>query len=113
TRRSASRGDARAAIPDDGLEPVGSQGCTGTLPDGQLRRGYLNKMDQRRRIDSEPDQRQGQHRERRAASPWDRTGILGSTFGIRRGYRNDNTQVVEQADDASDEESNDRWPHRS
>jgi hypothetical protein len=38
------------------------------LPGRELRRRYLDKMDQRRRIDSESDQHQGERRERRAAN---------------------------------------------
>jgi len=83
--------------PNDCLDRLSNHGYTGILADEQLRSGYLDKTDQRLRIDSEPNQHQGENRERHAASMWDCASIRGRTFGTRRANRYDDSQMVKQA----------------
>jgi hypothetical protein len=77
----------------------------GILPDRHLRRGYLDKMDQRRWIDSEGEQHKGERRERRATNHWDGAGIGGRASGSGRADRDDDAEIVEQADNCSGAQS--------
>src|SRR6185312_1118094 len=61
----------------------------------ELRRSDLDKTDKRRRINSEADQDQREHGERRSTRLRECTRIRARAFGNRRTNRDDDSQIVE------------------